>query len=78
MLRLGSLTGSPAYFPLGFGSAAIDAGTIYFCPDVDEPGNLRPQDGDGDGIAVCDAGAYEAPAAAVQRLFLPLAQRSYH
>lgn len=77
-LRLGSLTGSPAYFPLGFGSAAIDAGTIYFCPDVDEPGNLRPQDGDGDGLPVCDVGAHEAPTAAVQRLFLPLAQRSYH
>lgn len=74
-LRLGNLTGSPAYYPLLFGSTAIDAGTTYFCPYVDEPGNVRPQDGDGDGVAVCDAGAYEAPTGTLLRVFLPLIVR---
>jgi hypothetical protein len=75
-LRLGDLTGSPAYFPLRFGSAAIDAGTTDFCVDVDEPGNLRPQDGDGDGVAVCDVGAYEAPTIVLKRVYLPVVLRN--
>ena len=59
-LALGVLTGKPAYLPLNVGSVAIDTGTNDGCPAFDEPGKSRPQDGDDDGVAVCDVGAYEA------------------
>src|SRR5690606_32456736 len=40
------------------GSPAIDAG-VGDCIAQDQRGTARPQDGDGDGVAVCDLGAYE-------------------
>lgn len=40
------------------GSPAIDAG-IGDCIDQDQRGVARPQDGNGDGVAACDLGAYE-------------------
>lgn len=43
------------------GSPAIDAGTNVGCPATDQRGVARPIDGDGDTVAVCDIGAYEAP-----------------
>src|SRR5215216_5140616 len=48
------------------GSAAIDAGDNAVCAQA--PGNLdqrsigRPIDGNGDSNAICDIGAFEAPA----------------
>ncbi|HYF65903.1 MAG TPA: choice-of-anchor Q domain-containing protein [Herpetosiphonaceae bacterium] len=40
-------------------SPAIDAGAAAACPDHDQRGVFRPQDGDASGGAGCDIGAYE-------------------
>ena len=53
------------------GSPAIDAGMNGYIPPTDLDGNLRPIDGDLDGTAVCDMGAYEK----LIDLFLPLIMR---
>ncbi|MBI3162673.1 MAG: S-layer homology domain-containing protein, partial [Chloroflexi bacterium] len=57
-----SLTGDPllaANASLSVGSPAIDSGNGASCPAVDQLGVARPQDGNGDGTAVCDIGALE-------------------
>jgi CSLREA domain-containing protein len=46
------------------GSPALEAGTNSGCPATDQRSVARPQDGDGNGSAVCDMGAYEAAAPA--------------
>jgi hypothetical protein len=51
---------SPAHLP---GFPALDRGADEHCPQVDQCGLARPQDGDGDGQAHCDIGAVEVPAA---------------
>ncbi len=42
------------------GSLAIDAGsTSWGCISTDQRGGVRPRDGDGDGVSLCDIGAFE-------------------
>lgn len=43
------------------GSPAIDSGFSVSCLPEDERGVARPLDGDGDGEAACDLGAFEVP-----------------
>lgn len=40
-------------------SPAIDTGDDASCPAIDQRGSARPIDGNGDGVARCDRGAYE-------------------
>lgn len=56
--------GSTPTVALLSGSPAIDAGDPAVgssCAATDQRGVARPIDGDGDGHAICDMGAYEAP-----------------
>lgn len=55
---------------LAANSPAIDAGDPNNCPATDQRDFPRPIDGDGDGIAVCDMGAYEYRSALF--IYLPL------
>ena len=60
--KLGPLTGKPAHHPLLAGSPVVDLPTqTANCTGTDQRGALRPKDGNGDGLARCDLGAYEAP-----------------
>ena len=60
--RLGPLqdNGGPTFtHALLFGSPAMDTGDNSACPATDQRGFTRPMDGDGDGTATCDIGAFE-------------------
>ncbi len=51
------------------GSSVIDAGAATCAMAIDHDGAMRPADGDGDGTARCDIGAFELPAAVVTTAF---------
>jgi predicted outer membrane repeat protein len=42
------------------GSPMLDSGESQWCPPSDQRGLSRPQDGDADGLAHCDRGAFES------------------
>ncbi len=65
----GGFTQTHALLP---GSPAIDTGSPDVCPPTDQRGIPRPLDGNGDGVAVCDIGAYEAT---WKFIYLPLILR---
>lgn len=62
-----NLGGYVFVMPLAYGAPAIDAGDDARCAPYDARGIVRPIDGDGDGIAHCDAGALES--SYVDRIF---------
>ncbi len=55
----GPLAGNQWGMGLTPSSPAIDAANNDLCPIIDLVGVARPIDGDGDGVAICDMGAYE-------------------
>jgi hypothetical protein len=57
---LGDFGGSTQTHALLPGSPAIDHGDNNGCPAADQRGVARPVDGDNDGTATCDMGAFEA------------------
>lgn len=72
----GSLDADPRFasvadLHLAPGSPAIDAGDPASCPLFDLDGLPRPVDGDHDGQAVCDMGAFESDG--LRYVYLPLA-----
>ena len=60
------------------GSPAIDAGTNASCPATDQRGVVRPAEGNGDGAATCDIGAFELaqPYRLDYHVYLPLVAKS--
>jgi hypothetical protein len=60
-LLTGPLSGTEYGMTPGPASPAIDAGEDSLCPAMDILGASRPADGNEDGIAICDIGAYELP-----------------
>jgi hypothetical protein len=70
----GGMTFTHALLP---GSPAIDAGSNEYCTFEDQRGVVRPQDGDGNGVGVCDIGAFEFDPSrdGVNKIFMPLILR---
>ena len=57
------------------GSPIIDAGHPGVCPEFDQRGALRPMDGNGDGISICDMGSFEHDATDSFVIYLPMILR---
>ncbi len=76
LLPLADNGGATPTHALSSNSPAVDAGLNTTCLATDQRGVARPLDGDGNGSAVCDIGAYEYDPAGQQtkihRYFLPV------
>lgn len=57
--KLASATGNPQVLPIAADSPAVDAGQNPACAGRDQRGTGRPLDGNADGYAICDLGAFE-------------------
>jgi CSLREA domain-containing protein len=71
---LGDWGGPTQVHPLLYGSPAIDAAFSAGCPDQDQRSVDRPFDGNYNGAATCDIGAFEADAR-YHAVYLPLISR---
>lgn len=60
MFPLAGNNGAMQTHALRRGSPAVDS-AVGSCPQDDQRARARPQDGDGNGIAACDLGAFERP-----------------
>jgi len=67
--------GSTLTHALRDGSPAIDAGSDFNCTVKDQRGAFRPADGNGNGIANCDIGAYEYAGTFLTPVYLPVVVR---
>jgi hypothetical protein len=70
MAQLAENGGRTPTHALAADSPAIDAGDNSACPAIDQRGVSRPVDGDEDGTAICDIGAFEYGSSLYQ-LYLP-------
>lgn len=73
----GNLSADPRFrdapaldYRLSPGSPAIDAGTALGAPATDFDGASRPRDGNGDGVAAFDIGAFEASAVPTREVLI--------
>lgn len=76
--KLGLLQDNGGFTPthaLLEGSSAIDTGSQDICPSTDQRGYHRPVDGDNNGVARCDMGAYEYGSYLSFDVFLPSVTR---
>jgi len=69
---LGNYGGLTLLHPLSMLSPAVDSGDDILCPATDQRGVSRPRDGNNDGTAGCDRGAFErSPFIPSSWLYLP-------
>jgi hypothetical protein len=78
----GNLNADPRFesgYHLPAGSPCIDSGSNLDAPAADLDGIVRPQDGNGDGLAIVDMGAYEVagPSALSSRFLLDRSDPEY-